>query len=195
MSNNIELKDLWQKKIAEPPGVNEIYQLVTTSKKQLLKKTILINLIYGATSVLIIGIWVYYQPQLLTTKVGISLTIIAITTFVLAQNRLLPLLKKGKDSVNLSEYLVQLKQIRQKEVFMQTTMMNVYFVLLSTGILLYMYEYVAKNFRSIFVAYGTTIAWIAFNWFYLRPKSIKKQQEKTNSLIEKLEGLQKQLEE
>lgn len=193
MSNHIAFKDLWQRKSAEPPSLSEIYGLAAKSKRGLLKKTMLINFIYGITAVFIIGIWLYYQPQLLTTKIGISVTIIAISSFVMAQNRMLPLLKKEADNVTLNDYLEQLKQIRQKELFMQTTMMNVYFVLLSIGILLYMYEYVAKNFLSISVTYGISIAWIAFNWFYLRPKTIKKEQNKTNSLIAKFENLQKQL--
>jgi hypothetical protein len=105
----------------------------------------------------------------------------------------MPYLKKEKDNVNLNDYLLQLKNMRQIEMFMQTTMMNIYFVLLTLGILLYMYEYVAKTFLSISIAYGITIAWFAFNWFYTRPKTIKKLQDKTNLLITKFEELQKQL--
>jgi uncharacterized membrane protein YciS (DUF1049 family) len=195
MSNNIEFKDLWQKKTSEPPNLSEVYALANKAKKQLFIKTILINIIFGLTAAFIITIWVYYKPQLLTTKIGICLTILAISSFILAQNSILPFLKKEKDNFNLNDYLLQLKNIRKKEMFMQTTMMNIYFILLSLGILLYMYEYVEKTFLSIIFAYGITILWFAFNWFYLRPKTIKKQQEKSNLLITKFENLQKQLTE
>lgn len=195
MSNNIEFKDLWQKRTSEPPNLSEVYSLANKAKRQLLVKTILINIIYSLTAAFIIAIWVYYKPQLITTKIGISLTILAISLFILAQNSILPYLKKEKDNVNLNDYLLQLKSIRQKEIFMQTTMMNIYFILLTLGLLLYMYEYVAKTFLSLTLTYGITLAWIAFNWFYLRPKTIKKQQDKTNSLITKFEDLQKQLTE
>lgn len=193
MSNNIAFKDLWQKKISEPPNLSEVYSLANKAKRQLLIKTILINIIYGLTAAFIIAIWVYYKPEFLTTKIGICLTILAISSFVLAQNRILPYLKIEKNNINLNDYLLQLKNMRKKEMFMQTTMMNIYFVLLSLGILLYMYEYVAKTFLSISLTYGITLAWFAFNWFYLRPKTIKKQQAKTNLLIAKFEDLQKQL--
>ena len=195
MSNNIEFKDLWQKKICEPPNLSEVYYLANKVKRQLFIKTILINIILGSTAAFIIVIWIYYKPQLPTTQIGICLTILAIFSFVLAQNRILPHLKKEKDDVNLNDYLLKLKNIRQKEMFMQTTMMNLYFVLLSLGILLYMYEYVAKTFLSISLTYGITLAWFVFNWFYIRPKTIKKQQNKTNLVITKLENLQKQLTE
>lgn len=195
MSNNIELKDLWQQKTGNPPDWREVYTLANKAKRQLLIKTILLNIVLLTTGILITAIWYYNKPQLLSTNIGICLTILAITTIVLAQTSMLPHLKKVKDHVNLNDYLVQLKTIRQKELFMQTTMMNVYFVLLSCGVLLYMYEYVPKTFLSITSTYGITMAWLAFNWFYLRPKSIQKQRKKTNELIAKFENLQKQLAE
>jgi hypothetical protein len=45
------------------------------------------------------------------------------------------------------------------------------------------------------LAYVVTFAWIAFNWFYLRPKTIKKQQGKLNELINKFEEINNQLKE
>lgn len=193
MNNSTEFRDLWQKKISEPPHLGEIYNLANKAKRQILLKTILINIICILTSAFIIAIWVYYQPHLLTTKIGICLTILAILSFILAQNKILPYLKKEKNNVNLFDYLQKLKDIRQKEMFMQTTMMIVYFSLLSFGILLYMYEYVAKTFLSLSLFYGVTFSWLAFNWFFIRPKTIKKQQEKLNLIITKFENLQKQL--
>ena len=45
------------------------------------------------------------------------------------------------------------------------------------------------------ITYGITLLWIAFNWFYIRPKQIAKQQDKINGLIEKFEAINHQLEE
>ena len=50
------------------------------------------------------------------------------------------------------------------------------------------------TFWGIF-AYGTTSIWILFNWFYLRPKQIKKQQSKLDEIIGKFEMLNEQLNE
>ena len=79
---------------------------------------------------------------------------------------------------------------------MQTTILNLYYVLLSTGIGLYMYEYtqLMTAFWGIF-AYGITSIWILFNWFYLRPKQIKKQQSKLDEIIGKFEMLNEPLNE
>lgn len=78
---------------------------------------------------------------------------------------------------------------------MHTTMLNVYFILLSAGIGLYMYEYTSRMTMlwGIF-AYGITLAWILINWFCLRPKQIKKQQSKLDEIITKFKKLNQQLE-
>ena len=195
MSSKIELKDLWQKKISEPPKLAEVVGLANKAKSRRLLRTLFITTILCLTAAFIISIWVYHQPKFLSTKIGICLTILAIATVVLAQVSMLPYLKKEKDNASASDYLNQLKTIRKKELYLQTTLMNFYFIILSLGVFLYMYEYVPKTFLSISLTYGITLAWFAFNWFYLRPKSTKKQQEKTNSLIAKFENIQKQLKE
>ena len=195
MSNNIDFKDLWQKKISEPPALSELVSLASKLKRQLFIRAILLNIVLLITAAIIIGIWLTYKPQFITTKIGICLVIFAIISFVFVQSRILPYLKKEKDILNLNEHLIQLKKMRQKELFIQTSMMNFYFFFLSLGIFLYMYEYVPKTLLSISLTYGITAAWFALNWFYIRPKGIKKQQEKTNSLIAKFENLQKQITE
>jgi hypothetical protein len=47
-----------------------------------------------------------------------------------------------------------------------------------------MFEYVLRmTLLDGLLTYGITGLWIAFNWFYLKPKIIKKQQQKLNDSI------------
>jgi hypothetical protein len=72
-------------------------------------------------------------------------------------------------------------------------MLNLYFVILSAGICLYMYEYTARMTTAwAILAYTITSAWIIFNWLYTKPKTIKKQQSKLNDLITKFENISNQ---
>jgi hypothetical protein len=59
---------------------------------------------------------------------------------------------------------------------------------------MYEYEQLMSLFWGIF-AYLVTSIWVLFNWFYLRPKQIKKQQSKVDEIISKLEMLIEQLDE
>ncbi|MBZ4043437.1 hypothetical protein [Flavobacterium hibisci] len=58
-----------------------------------------------------------------------------------------------------------------------------------------MYEYASRmTILGAGLTYGITFLWILFNWFFIRPKQIKKQQDKINSLIQRFEEATHQLE-
>ena len=93
-----------------------------------------------------------------------------------------------------SSYLQQLLKLKRRQEFMQKTVLSVYFILLTAGLLLYMVEPSSKmSMGSAIAAYSLTIGWIAFGWFYLRPKRIKKQQQEVNDIINKLDTINKQM--
>ena len=194
MNSNINFNELWAKQKTGEPNKEDLLSKINKFKKSNLKRLIITNLLLIITSLFIIFIWVYYQPQMITTKIGIILTILAMVIFVIAYNQSFALFRKTTNTQSNSEYLKNLIAIKAKQQFMQTTMLNLYFVLLSTGIGLYMYEYtqLMTAFWGIF-AYGITSIWILFNWFYLRPKQIKKQQSKLDEIIGKFEMLNEQL--
>ena len=144
----------------------------------------------------IIFIWNYYQPQFVTTKIGIVLAVLAMLIFVVSNNNLVGIYTSIDNTKSNTEYLQKLSAIKTKQKFMQTSILSLYFIMLSLGISLYMYEYTIRmTIAWGLFTYAITFAWIGFNWFYLRPKTIKKQESKLNELIEKFESLNEQLKE
>jgi hypothetical protein len=86
--------------------------------------------------------------------------------------------------------------VRTKQNFLQKKILTAYFILLSAGLLLYIYEYARRmSAAGFFATYGITIAWVLFNWWYIRPRTIRKQQLQLNQLIDQLTALTKQFEE
>jgi hypothetical protein len=196
MSSNINFNELWAKQKTGEPNKEDLLSKINKFKKSNLRRLITTNFILIVTSLFTIFIWAYYQPQMITTKIGIILTILSMVIFVIAYNQSFALFRKTTNTLSNSDYLKNLLAIKAKQQFMQTTMLSLYFVLLSTGIGLYMYEYaqLMSLFWGIF-AYLVTSIWVLFNWFYLRPKQIKKQQSKVDEIISKLEMLIEQLDE
>lgn len=194
MNPNINFNELWAKQKTGEPDIDDLLSKLNAFKKSNLKKLIITNFLLIATSLFIILIWVYFQPQMITTKIGIIVTILAMVIFVIGYNQSFMLFRKQTNTLSTAEYLKDLLAIKAQQEFMQTTMLNLYFVLLSIGIGLYMLEYTKRMtaFWGI-VAYGITSIWILFNWFYLRPKQIKKQQSKLDEIIGKFEELHEQL--
>ncbi len=193
MENNIKFKELWSQQKVSQPKIEEILQQVKVYKRSQFFKLLITNFLLLLTSIILAGIWIYFQPKLITTKVGIILTILAMAIFIFSYNKQFTILKNTSKVKQSSDYLKYLTLLHKKQKHLQTTMLTTYFIMLSSGICLYLYEYTVRMPKLIaFVIYGITLSWIAFNWFYLRPTIIKKQEVKLQELIEKLESIDKQ---
>lgn len=196
MSANIDFKNLWKQQEAEQPELSDLMLLLRSYKNKGLKRLVLTNVLLVMTMVGLVLIWYYFQPQLITTKIGLITTILAMLIFVLAYNTLFKYYKSASEFESNSAYLRNLITIKRKQKFMQTTMLQLYFILLSLGVCLYLYEYVKLMPTVVgLLVYALTLAWLAFNWFYLRPKTIRKQEKKLDILIKKFEMINRQLDE
>jgi Flp pilus assembly protein TadB len=195
-SNNIDFKDLWKKQTVNQPNIEDLMERLKQFKKAGLRSLWKTNILLFATSAFVIFIWYYYQPQFISTKIGIVLVILAMVMYVAVYNGLLRIYKDIDTTQTNQEYLQRLILIKRKQQFMQSTILSWYFVLLLSGICLYMYEYASRmTVLYALITYGVTLLWIGFNWFYLRPKQIKKQHAKINELIGKFEEVNSQLKE
>lgn len=194
METNIDLKKIWNTQKIETPKVEVLYSTANKLKTRSFLKLIGINIILLLTIVFISFIWYYFQPELVTTKIGIILIILAMIIFLLPFNKQFSLLAKNKTEPNSKEYIKQLIKLKEAQVFQQTTMLSIYFITLSLGIGLYIYEYVSRmTITWGIITYAITILWFAINWFYLRPKAIKKQNAKLNALLVEFEKLNNQM--
>lgn len=194
MNDNIDFKDLWKRQTVSQPNIEDLLVKLKDFKSASLRKLVLTNVLLIATSGFIIFIWCHYQPEFISTKIGIVLTILAMVIYLFVYNKLAGFYKAIDETQSNSEYLQKLISIKTKQQFLESKVLSLYFILLGSGLCLYMYEYASKmtSFFGIFT-YLVMLGWIGFAWFYLRPREIKKQQEKINSLIAKFEAVNKQL--
>jgi len=194
MSTNIDFKELWNRGKATAPDINEIFAKADQLNRKTRNKIWRSNILLSLTVVFMIFIWWHYQPQLITTKIGLTLVIVSIVVFLASTNQMFPLLAKTNLETDSHQFLEQMLNIKHKQEFLNKTMLNWYFILLSLGISLYMVEYAGRGSLTFRVsAYGFTFAWIIFNWFYIRTKTVKKQQKAINDIVERLEAVNKQL--
>lgn len=192
----MDLKDLWSKQSGKIPDANELLKKISGYKNAHLRKIIITNILFIATSAFIVFIWIKFQPQYITTKIGIILTILAMVIFLFAYNQLVPFLRKTNNLQNNKDYLNNLIALKLKQHHLQSKMLSLYFIMLSAGLGLYLYESTSKMtlFWMLFT-YTITGAWVLFNWFYTRPRQIKKQQAKIDEIITRFQEMNNQLEE
>jgi predicted permease len=194
MDNNIDFKDLWKQQAVSPPNIDELLSKLKHFKRVSMRKLVITNVLLVATSAFIIFIWYHYQPEFISTKIGIILIILAMMIFLLVYNKLAVFYKTIDGTQSNSEYLQKLISIKTKQQFLQSKVLSLYFILLGSGLCLYMYEYTCRmtTFWGIFT-YAVMLGWVGFTWLYLKPKEIKKEQDRVNGLIEKFEAVNKQL--
>ncbi|MEF9477214.1 hypothetical protein ACR1PO_06210 [Chryseobacterium sp. RRHN12] len=196
MDSNIDFKNIWKQQTSNKPNMEELLGKLKKFRNQNLRRLIFANIGLIATSLLILFIWYRYQPEMITTKIGIVLVVLGMVIFLLAYNKMFMVFYKIDQTQSNNEYLQSLYVVKNKQKFMQTTILNLYFMMLFLGICFYMYEYTSRmTLGSAILTYAVTSAWIAFNWFYLRPRTIKKQQGKIDELINKFEEINNQLKE
>jgi len=194
METNIDFRKIWNKQNIETPEVEILYNKAKKLKSRRLLNLIAVNITLILTTTYIGFIWYYSQPDLASTKIGIILIISSMIIFALPYNKQFRLLAKNKTEPNSKEYLQKLTKLKEKEKFQQTTMLSAYFLILSLGIGLYLFEYVSKmTITWGIICYAFTILSIAINWFYLRPKVITKRNTKLNKLIVEFEKINDQM--
>jgi len=152
-----------------------------------------IGLILGV--VFIIWIWVAIDQNLFSTKLGLVMIIVGMLIHIFPSAKYFSAIKKLNNTSTNKEYLQNLKNVKSRQHLIQTKFLSIYFALLGIGILLHTYEYamMMPNPWGV-VAYAATIAWIAFAWFYLRPKKIKKDRAKLDEIILHYDNINAQFE-
>lgn len=195
MSNNTDLKALWSKQIVPVANPEDILKRIERFKRKRARKVFILNCILWLTVLLVLLVRICFKPQLMITQIGVILTILSISIVILFNCKLIPLYKRTHESQTNSGYLNDLLAMKSREKFMQTKIMGLYFISLSTGIGLCMYEYTFQRSLGFgLTAYSLFALWVGINWFYLRAKIIKKNERKRDKLIKQIEAIQSQLE-
>lgn len=195
MDTDDELKQLWDTGVAAPiPDISALLRRAGTVKRKARNKMIWGNLLLVLTSIIIAWVWIHYQPQMLTTKIGIVLIILSMAIYIITSTSMLQFLFRDEPDTDTASYLAQLLRLRQKQEYLQKTIMTLYYVLLSGGMALYMIEYATMLGRRYgLIAYLVTFGWIALAWFYIRPRTARRQLAPLNEVIRQLEQVQQQL--
>jgi hypothetical protein len=189
-SNNINFYNLWNGQKIEQINIKDLKHKLNSYKKEQRMRLFISNVVFLITTIIVLLIWFYYQPKLISTKIGMIITILAMIIFIIPLNQDRKIYTKSNETKNNNDFLNELYTLKDKQTYIHTNLLNLYFVLLTCGIGLYMYEYTSQmtQFWTFFV-YGTFVLWVLFNWFYFRPLQIKKQQAKVNEIIYDLESI------
>ena len=196
MESDFNIKELWKKQAVPPANQAEMLKKIRRFRKNGLKKSVFLHVVLLLTIVFMIFIWIYFNPDLLSTKIGIVIGILPMCIVVVFNRKMISLYKALDQKQTNRDYLNNLLVLKEKENFMQTKVMGLYVILLSVGIVLYMYEYtLGWTLAFRIMAYFALCLWGAVNWFVLRPVVSGRNQRKLDTLIKQVERIKSQMEE
>jgi hypothetical protein len=197
MSSEMDFKALWNKQpIDAKPDIKQVVMKAEKLKRIFRFKLILLNMVLLATIVITIYANNIIVNEWLVSKIGAALMLIAYISYLVAYNRLIPVLFKTNPEISNQEYLNQLITINRKSAFLDTVMTNIYFALLSTGLFLFLIQpFTHMKIISGIIFYAVTAFCMFVAWFYLKPIGMKKRQRHFDDLIAKLEAINGQLRE
>ena len=118
-TNNIDFATIWQQQKISQPNIDDVLDKLKKFKQSSLRKLMISNILLVATSGFIIFIWYYYQPQFITTKVGIVLTVLAMVIYLFIYNKVFASFNKIDTTQTNSNYLQSLKSLKIKRRTLQ----------------------------------------------------------------------------
>ncbi|CAA9200971.1 hypothetical protein [Flavobacterium collinsii] len=194
-NNNINFNELWAEQATSAPNLKDLVSKANLVRHSNLRKLIFKDIIFTLVAAFLIFIWVNFHPQLLSTKIGIVLIVLAMAVYIFSSSQnIIQLLNKINTAQSNKDYLNHLLALKEKQQFLQTKISNLYFILFSSGICLYFYENALKMpVNKAVYTYLAIVAFIIWGRFYMKPRLIKKQQVKLDEIIRKFENINKQL--
>lgn len=191
------IQKLWQSgKDNDLPDAATIINQIRRFRKKLIRKNVI-----GAVALCLTFLWVgfvgwYFHFEKWTTRAGIILTLVAIILGVVFNSRLIQLLvRQGDTALDNKKFLAQMVHFRNAQRVIRRKGMLVYYILLTIGLCLYMWEFAERSFFFAIIAYPLSLGWIIFSWIYFNKKVASKQEQRLSEQIDRLESVVHEMEE
>lgn len=191
METNYNFEEIWKQKTPDVLDITEIQSKADAYRKKQMLASICLILSLFMTLGVVVWVWFRFLDLHLMTKSGIILVLIALVLYIFQNFQKMKAIRRINPALNSQEYLTQMKILQRKDLYMQTKGISIYYSLLSLGMALYLFEFAKRMefFWGIFI-YVVTFGWILFGWFYIKPRTIRKQQQKMKDVISSLEKVE-----
>lgn len=196
MKNINDLKEIWkQNESTAVPTIEEVTTTANGTLKKTRNKLFLVGLPMAALLGFLIHFLITNHSEALTTKIGLYLICAGILLYLIVSNSILNMFLRNEFSADSRTFLNKMIELKRKLELLYKTIMNIYFITLTAGIFLVLIEK-TKNELLVhtLLTYFFTAAWIAFAWFVLRPREMKKISKLTES-VNALQNISKQFAE
>jgi len=192
-----ELKNSWKKQEAQNlPSVEGMLTEVRKERSKLAARLLVASFSIALAVLVLFLIWYYIPFKYTTTKVSIlvmgSIMTCAVGYMLYLRNRI----PGGAEATRTSKEYVDI-WISYKENMKSSSksFMVFYFAIITVGMIVYLYEIFEGDIVFMILACGGVLAWMAFVWFYWKPKLERQTDQKIQSIIDNYKSIAAQLED
>lgn len=192
MEDSTDLKNIWRTaQVDKLPGAEETVRFIKHYRyKQIVKKSVL-GLMLLLMPILMLRVVIYGSNDPIT-RIGELFIFIGYFVLILSN---INSLRRAFNQVNHSnqEFIEYLKQAQRGRLYFYEKVQPLTFVIMTTGLFLYIFESVGENFKAMLTVYILLTISLVIMWFIVRPLINQKSKKKLRETIAKLETLQKDL--
>lgn len=137
-------------------------------------------------SIAFVGFLLYqYAPHQITSFLGVAFMCLAMVLWMWTIRKDVNNNAVTDLTQSSSNFLKQLIQVKQRQRFTQSLILNLYFLFMSVGLFLYLFEFL-NRMPMVWAAFTLIVtgAFLLYIWLYLRPRQIKRNTDRLDALIE-----------
>ncbi len=176
------------------PSIRQIIKKADAMRRKSILKHIIGIVILALTFIYIFTFLFQYDFAFVTTYIGISIVLVGIVLGLTFKSHLLSILLPKVDMLtNMNEQLSQSLLYQSRLKYFYKKGMPAYFIVLTIGFGLYIYEFASRDVGFGLIAYSITTAWIIFSWFFVRRRSSKKMLKRSDEYIQLLKSIKHQI--
>jgi hypothetical protein len=190
MDNSNDLTRIWRSaKVDDLPATQVMIGFIRRYRTgKILKKAALVITALAMLS-LLVGTVFYYPSTLLTTRIGEGCMVIPAVILLSSYIRSLSRTYRLRNASN-ADFLRHLQEGQRGRQRYYKRTQPVCMILLSLGLLLYLFEPLHEQLSYLLAGYGLTAIWLGLNWFVLRPRAIRQHGKRFRKTLDQLETLQ-----
>ena len=197
MNNFDDIEALWKApQRLDIPAADAIIKKAVKEKNQIVRKILVQSFCMLLALVSIIYVMLFVHFQYLSSYIGIAIMIICIITYTVIRLRQSLFLKRADFSQLPNDLLQQFEKFHLHQKWINTKGVMWYTIFLNLGFAFYFYETVAIAhakllWKIVFIV--IYISWMLIATLWLGKRSVRKENAKTNAIIEKLKQLKEGL--
>jgi len=193
MDNLNDLKAIWLTANTDSlPASGEMLRMAKKFRNGKIRhKLIMIFIAILLAAIMVFGA-INNGLTMVSTRIGEACLIVTCMLLAFTNIRSIRRFIDFKDSTN-KEFIEFMEQTRRNQLYYYQKTQVAGMGISSIGLLLYFYEIVYRDTVVFIITYSIAFLYLAFMWFYIRPRNFKKQNLKMDETVRKLHDISNQI--